>query len=597
MLIDVDLDVLNFILNPNYDDIKRQLEYIKKAYIAEYGIQNRRKIEKNFGKINYLFLSEKKDMKKFIADFEETMVVQLYKKLLSSFGYQYPIYIDEKKNLNFIEKIFVNHNVLFFENDRDLVFFKGPIKSQLISFIEDCHDKERKTFLKEQLNFIKTVERKHNAIQKLLQEKKQEIRKSDQQEQHEHDSIVKSFIINHPIFLTASEFNYINQYPDYDIASFLQKSKYYKHLVSVSDEGINMGDIKYFKPDYDEDVYALFARKNILVDFGIDSTKLNVDIQDGASLLEKIRFPRNASMSEFFKGRQALDILEDEINSYNDKYQSVEYNYRYIIGKEEFINQYLLSDAVANRTCNKDIKDLLTFTSLDKQKREGIYKFVNNSFQNTSCTGVCATYLLDMDKHHNYIGIEYMALNVLSCIRVNPNHKLNSTMDYVLSHEGGHIATMSDEYSAISGFDLEKKYTNLNELYNQYKNKKVRERLAGYSDSVLIADSTAVENIDLSVHSTNYFLLEPFIPKYESVFEEASVNNNPGVLKESLGDENLEQFLLVVNDFYHQQEEMLKLGKYIFIENFDYVQDVKQQVQNIVEQVELRHSSTSNKKK
>lgn len=97
MLIDVDLDVLNFILNPNYDDIKRQLEYIKKAYIAEYGIQNRRKIEKNFGKINYLFLSEKKDMKKFIADFEETMVVQLYKKLLSSFGYQYPIYIERRK--------------------------------------------------------------------------------------------------------------------------------------------------------------------------------------------------------------------------------------------------------------------------------------------------------------------------------------------------------------------------------------------------------------------------------------------------------------------------------------------------------------------
>lgn len=598
MLIDFDLDVLKFIMNPNYDIIREKMDYIKQAYIMEYGKKHQKKITQNFNKINYLVIAEKETLKKFISEFEENMVIQLYKKLLLSFGFQYPIYIDANKKLNFIEKIFIDHNILFFENDKDLVFFRGAIKNQLVSLLEDSQNKEERAFLKEQLNFIKDSTRKYDVIKSIFQAKKKEIRESDLQVKKEKSNLKKQFIQTHPIFLTNKEEDYLKMHPDYDVEEFLRNAKYYQHLISSSDEEFCLGSIKYFRPCYDDDVYALFVRKNILVDFGMDITKLTVSIRDGATLLKEFEFSCGKEDKKVYSGLEAMDMLEEELKCYNEKYHEIENNYRYIIGKDEFVDRYLLSKEVANRSCNRAIKDFLIVASHSKPKRDGIYKFITNSFQKLSCRGVCATYLLDINARGEngtieYVGAEYMILDILSCVGLSKTHKPYSAIDDVLSHEGGHIASLSDTCCAISGIDLEEKYTNLNELYNQYKNRKVRKILKNYPNTTLVKENSGIESIDISNHTTNYFLLEPFMEKYEEFFENAIMENDINILNEWMGKENLEEYVTTINDFYQKQKEVANSGKNIFIEEFSYVQDVKKKVNQIVAEVEMKNNNKS----
>ena len=60
------VDVIDFLLDPDYEKIKDFVDIVKEEYIDEYGEENRDLIEKNISKLNYIFKENVMNIERFI---------------------------------------------------------------------------------------------------------------------------------------------------------------------------------------------------------------------------------------------------------------------------------------------------------------------------------------------------------------------------------------------------------------------------------------------------------------------------------------------------------------------------------------------------
>lgn len=173
--------------------------------------------------------------------------------------------------------------------------------------------------------------------------------------------------------------------------------------------------------------------------------------------------------------------------------------------------------------------------------------------------------------------IVYVVLRMFNSMQIRDYFIINFFY-FNLSHELGHIAT-------ARGLCLEEKYRNLDELISDRVNENVMNRLISRG----FFQHRGFINENLGLHKVNFFLLEPFWNEFSDYFKKASIENDLSLLSSFMGEDLLERYVDVINDFYEYQRSNCLNAWDIFKDDYEYVEDVKKKIEDILFEVKKKN--------
>ena len=401
------------------------------------------------------------------------MVIEdIYKKIYDKFNFKYNIIICKRDDNNFIEKEFIKAKLSFVEKDKDLFLLKNNIRNYLITVLEGtCDDKER-TFLKKQVEYIDTLIAKYDKIMDILNPQIEKIKNINIKKARIKKSMQLRFLINHLSLLTDEEkmivVNRILENNDFNVEEFINNSKRLSKYILAS------------------------CNINKLFSGGIDG------------------IPND----EFY----------EEVKKYQLLYNRQCEQFKYILPDMQIVEKYIINDEIINRK-NGDAKNVLKEIKTDKHLGIKILNFIDLNMEKNNYIGGQVT--LSLGNIYKNILLHYVSIKQIDNVVINlDNNKIILYLLYTFFHEMGHVCSISED-EKISGFKIDGKDTNLNELFNEYIIVKIINKLI--QKGVITIDENVI-NKNNSLHTSNYFLIEPFVEKYEEYFKEATMENNIGIL-------------------------------------------------------------------
>ena len=582
MLLDIDLDELKFLIEPSYEFLKDKIPYIMEAYIKVYGEEYREHIKENFDKVDYIFLTTIDYYRKFIDIFAFKLMREVYHQ------------INQTIELNSEYSNYVNDLLADINYDPYLDFLRKNIRGYLVDLRNTEHNIEKQKLLDSQIKLVDDILIKFDRIMDVLLPKVDQMRPIYEKNEQKRIKMQKEFISKHQKLLNDSEKQYIIEHPYYDVKDFIKKSEKLKYYIScpLSDDDFDVfivGDILCFDSEFDNSSAELIKqREKILAELVSDYKNYNLNLNDGAALLDFLQFTYVDKFNFVDYGKIALKLLKEELKVYKQdfKYEMADYNrtYKYIIFIYDFIKKYI--NPVLDREFKK-INIIYDNASLLSIGYEFLISFLKNTYSNNYLS------LYRKDYGNNLgIQIQFLCLNQLDWMSFKSDGKIEIEFNEILGHELGHVATIRDNNTGLgNGNDLE----NFNELLNQYTNVKKDKYLD--ERGILFKSSCFVNAHKLALARINLFLLEPLVAKYERQVLDASINNNVNIIIDFMGEDLFNEYIGVINSFHQHQREKYQKARQIFEEEPDYVESIKQRINDIMNRVDERNLESGRKKK
>ena len=590
MLLDIDLDELKFLIEPSYEFLKDKIPYIMEAYIKVYGEEYREHIKENFDSVSYIFLNTIDDVDNFIKAFLKAVINESYKPIFSAFKLEFPDFINYE-NSNFIVDIFKQHKKIYLSQDDNLELFRTEIRDYLVKLSENIQDCEEQKYLDIQIKYIDDTLIKFDRIMEVLNPKIEQIKNIRSIIERKKVELQKEFIINHLYWLSNSELEFIKNNEDYNVEEFVKSSKTLKMYLEPKTWGKNFfdfGDIAFFLSEYDETKCILDEREKILTENKINYKNANINLSDSNGLLELLEVYYINEIGNRYEGKRALDALNEEFKKYNNRFKEFIDYYKYLMPRDEFIEQHIesfIEKKFLKQYFNRD--DIFSFAKiLFKHYEESSVKCPNFLY---------LSYINHYDSDNNCkidVPFNNVILSQYAGILFNNEGKIESPFSCIFGHEVGHVASL-DNFN--TGIKLNSCLEFFNELINEYMNQKKNQYMD--KNGVLFKSSCIVNNIKMITYYLYFFLLEPLVNRCEDLIKDAYINNNIDIIIDFMGEDLFNEYINIINSFNKYQMENYQDCSQIFDKEPEYVESVKQRINGIMNMVDERNLDNSNKKK
>ena len=561
------LDFTNPLMYTNYAGIKETVNLLKEYYIEEYGEEYREKISNNFERSNYVFLTTSKELEAFINNYPKILIRNTFQKILSAInGISNPYILKLQhiinKELNSIDDVY--------NEDINISSIIEKIKLELMQIVKHIKDKSLVELLNKQINNLDI--QYFREIESKLHEQKIILTNLSKTKEKIKRNLQRQFLLEHSYLLSPEEFNKIFQEKK-DINEVIINSRKLSLYLSTFFNNLvfDIGEIAIFEEGLNDKRIFRKYRKELLNELGIPFAE--IELLDPNACLSKLHFMFKDENNIPRYGKEGLKSLSETIEKYNQKYkQCIDKIDYYLTSKEDFNRRNVLSEEVLNRPANIDIKNYIKQNgyNIDYESfAEEIFNVLKSSCSdNYNGCEVNLTFDLGERKFQ----MVYVMLKPLS-INYNSGTNINCKFLYTLSHEMGHVATIDKgHYSGINQYKLY-----INELFNEYLSKKIMDKMLVASGYL---ENSHINIVNNSLHELNLFLIEPFVPEYEKVFKEASINNSLTPLIELFGNDLLNEYEQIIEDFYREQEKYEHSAD-IYNQNPEYIKYVKAKINRI----------------
>lgn len=598
-MIDIDLELLKFIIYPNYDYIKDIILVIRDAYIEEYGEEYRERITKNFDGVNYVFINEIYDTKQFIKKLFKSIILESYQHLYEVFNFEFIKYkhIDAENCENFIEKELLKSNIFYIEEDTNLNVFKTNVKNYIIKMRDLSNNSEEKTFFNNQIKYIDETINKFDKITEVLKPAMDSIQKTEEKKEKIRSNLQKEFLKKHGNLLTEEERNFISNNNDYNVSKFVAESSNLSNYLTALfiNDVFSVGNYSSFKEINNDNSFFINQRAKILKQNGVDYQDENIDLNDSEACLKRLNFKYIDEENNVLEGIEALKKLEQELERYNDILRQEYVQYKYLIPRDELGRKFIFNKEIMDKGCD-------FFKQIEFKDEEFIecQKYVNqiflsgmennfnsNAFVYINSLSIPATNDETKESFDIVFYLNYLVTKPIINYEFLEEDMIEENYLSILTHEAGHVSSISEQKD-LSGFNIEEKYRMLNELFNEYMNGKIITKLANIMFK--FSDGKKIINENRSVYMSNYFLLEPFMNEYEEVFKKATMENNPKILEKLMGKDLLEEYVTIINEFFNYHEKKYNFNLKIYDEAKDYVDLITMEVNDIYSKVSLKNN-------
>ena len=539
-MLNIDLDFLNFLVNPNESYIKEDILAIKKEYLKNSSLKTLKTKLNNFNKPKPILLTTIDDLRYFLFQINSSLIEEVYYSFAKLFN------IKIKNNIegnNFIETILLDNDIDNIHEDENLIILRTKVRDYLINIIESTTNEKDKSLAESSIKYLDKLLRYYDSIKKILEPKEKLVQELKQKRKEKSTILLKKLIKEHSYLLSEEKRKMLEENPNIDIRKILHKEKLFRMFFCTINDGeiepISMGKLIHFKSNSE---YSISERKEILKENGIDIEKENIDINDIDTILKKLNYTY-ISNGKTYKGLELLEKLEEDINTYNKLYKDVIEDYILTIKKDE------LHEIIKNLVI-KTFKDSNT-PNLNKyidSITNGILNYIKHS-KNT-ISGFTYTIKSNQDnipealkKIIEEIPFQTYVLFPLRSVKIKRNQLINSFY-FTLSHELGHIYTPQNETS--------KDYELLNEIYNDYRSDKIVFNLLcnGHFQKKRIKFKK-----ETNLYSQYTFFLIDLFEEYKNTFEEFADNDKIIKLIELMGYETFRDLLI---DLINLKKENIK---------------------------------------
>ena len=528
-MLNIDLEFIDFLVNPNEDYIKDDIQAIKKEYLRQSSFETLKNKFNNFNKAKPILLTTIDDLRYFLFQINSSLIEEVYYRFAKSFN------IKIKNNIegnNFIETILLDNDIDNIHEDENLIILRTQIRDYLINITETTTNEKDKSLAESSIKYLDKLLRYYDSIKKILEPKENLVKELTKKIKEKSEIILKSLIKQHSYLLSEEKRKILEENPNIDIRKILHKEKLFRMFFCTINDGeiepISMGKLIHFKSNSE---YSISERTEILKENGIDIEKENIDINDIDTILKKLNYTY-ISNGKTYKGLELLEKLEEDINTYNKLYKDVIEDYILTIKKDE------LHEIIKNLVI-KTLKDSNT-TNLNKyidSITNGILNYIK--YSKNTISGFTYTIKSNQDnipealkKLIEEIPFQTYVLFPLRSVKIKRNQLINSFY-FTLSHELGHIYTPQNETS--------KDYELLNEIYNDYRSDKIVFNLLcnGHFQKKRIKFKK-----ETNLYSQYTFFLIDLFEEYKNTFEEFADNDKIIKLIELMGYETFRDLLI-----------------------------------------------------
>lgn len=491
-MLDIDLEFLNFLLNPTYEYLKKDIKIIEKEYLKNSKIDN-------FNEINYLFLTNVNELAYFVNDLNKKITEDIYIKFGNFFGLNLKNNIDDNYD-NFIIDILKSKGLTTLSGDTLINILRTDIRDYLVNITKNSTNQKDKELATNAILYLDELIIKYDNITNLTNPKINEVLEIFNK-RHDIKRKIQHQIINEYSFLLTEEGKKIINSDDfYDIEKLLEKEDKFNYYLNIK---ITETDpLKHYVFDYG----------NIL-----ENCTSNID----ATLKERM------TKTDF----KDYNKLSKDLIRYNDLYQKEINNYILTISKDELKEKiyYLLKDKLELLT--KDIK-IISKEEMFQILFEAILDIINNKCYNL----------------YN-IKLKTIILSPINCVNICNNKNIVCEFYDVLNHELGHAYDFY-EISSINDKESLLDYELLYEIYNDYNSKKLINKLI--QQNKLKKQGIIYKNFEGN-YSSHFFGLIDFIEEYDDIFRSWIDNNDINILKTLLGNKNFNNLINNINNFDYKR--------------------------------------------
>lgn len=330
-MLDIDINFLKFLLNPNYEYISNDIKTIENYYLYNTKQEYLNDKIKIFNNTIYLFVNDINELKTFIEEFNNSLIEEVYIKFASFFN----ISLNKKitNNNNFIEEILNKNNIKYLYQDTNLNILTKDIKTYLIKNSND------KLAIKS-LNYLNELLIKYQNIYNILIPYIKTIEDVEKKRKEITIKILKKIMLENKHLLTSNEIYIINNTNNYNEINVIFSNKFNLLFKNI------------YKYDNDETI----------LDISDFINKFNDNIINTEITLSKINYRSKKIM---YKDKEAILKIIEDVNKYNLIYNKLWKNTR----KKLFINQ--LNVQLEKIINNKEIIYFLSnsfFESFEKNK-------------------------------------------------------------------------------------------------------------------------------------------------------------------------------------------------------------------------------------
>lgn len=488
-MLDIDLEFLNFLLNPTYEYLSNDIKLIENEYIKNKRIPTHTNV-------NYLFVTNTIELAHFINDITEKITEDIYIRFGNFFGLNLKNNIEDNPN-NFIIDILKSKGLTKLTDDTLVIILKTDIKEYLTNIIDTSNNEKEVKLANDALIYLYELIIKYDNITNLTTKKLQELLIIFDKKTEIKKKIQKLIIKEYSFLLTEEGKNIINNNNDYDVEKLLENEEKFNYYLNI----------KLSKTD---------PLKQYVFDYGtiLDNCNSNID----SILKEKMK------KTEF----KDYNKLSYDLIKYNEFYEQECEDYILTITKEE------LKENIHN-IIDKNIDEIIKEANNLYLSKEKILQLIED---------VVLTNILDNSFYNSYnIQIKTIILSPINCVSINDNNKLECKFYDILSHELGHAC---DFYQTSNVYEDILNYCLLYEIYNDYSSRKIINKVIW--DNKLTKEGVIHISSD-GAYSNHFFGLLDIFYEYNDIFREWIDNKDINCLKKIFGNKNFNKFINNIDTF------------------------------------------------
>lgn len=540
-MINVDLEYLEFLMHPSHNKyLQDRVSVIKEAYIEEYGEEARELINYNFDNVNYVFLEEVDAVLEFIKNFSGLLIKDVYNKVSNLFS------LEEWLTLN--EAIYSRKEKFNLGQDDDLQVLRILIRPYLVDQIENTSTEQEKVLLSEKLALIDKWLSKYDEIRQIFKEKLVEIEKNRKEQEEYRITLQKRFLLDRICcFSEEDKKDFIIS--NYDFSKLIEKYPELELYVNNYEKTVfELGDLAVFYETLESDFFDSKTVKSLLRKYGVDTEKEQFSIDDIDECLRilKVRY-KDYNSGIIYYGEEALVKLVEGLEEYNRVYKEYFKSKKYLLSKNEFVNNHLKVDESASNLLKKkaEILDELSIVGFVSMFRR-LFDLILYHAEFPGTAAFAISYRVKQDDVD--MVFSYVVLKIYDALKFDyDKEEFVECFFENLIHELGHVAVTSLE-KCFSGFHTHSDYKVLNELFTEWLTVKIWHRLKN-----LDLFNNCFNNEIKSAYRESFILIESFVEKFENYFKEASLNHDVSVFENLMTPDLFREYIDLVNVAYEDE--------------------------------------------
>ena len=263
-MLDIDINFLNFLLNPTYEYIKNDIEIIKRSIIEDAEESKKEETKIKLSNIDFLFLTRISTLGDFLCQLDDMLIIDAYHGLAKIYSLNIENNIT-KNNTNFITNILIDNNIKYLKDDNNLKILNTSILDYLTNLLKTTSNQNYKDLALKGINYINETNKKYNEITKKLIPYYDLVSEKTNKQLEILENYQRKIIQEYSHLLSNNGQKIINEKQDYDIKKLLEKEPifniYFKFgsidAIWGIDEYISVNDLFNIKRiNYDTNIFT-----------------------------------------------------------------------------------------------------------------------------------------------------------------------------------------------------------------------------------------------------------------------------------------------------------------------------------------------------